>query len=609
MDNKRWAIAGALTGLAGALLLATAGGWALGYHGLWAFGYLVFVPWPVRLTMATLLLAATALGARGIHVGPSPFTLAPRWRWLAVPVAGLCFWLFRERTYTGDALLKLQLLGSGSIQQDPYVWKEPLDALLAYTATGLLRPWGGAPADAVAALSVLAGMVYVAATLYVAGLLADRPGERVRYEVGLLALGSAQLWFGHVENYSLVTAAAFAATALALGHLSGRNTLWPVGLMGGLAVSLHPQALFTLPALLLLLDRRDWPRQALTLSAGSLAAPLLTVLALRGLGVPWPQMGNGFAGDNQLFWTLAQALDTAQLADALNNLWLVAPLAPLWLITGLSAVAQRRRDVRFGYLTALAAGLLTYHFSFQNDLPRPQDWDLFAIVGPGFTLWGLYAWEGGQRGARRAVAWPALLFAVLFTVGWVGVNHQLTLIRPRSEQRELYAQYRLLDLAARLGDAAITPAEPICAEPVGCERVALTTFTMPQDGDTRPAIFAHAPARIVLPLTLPRERAFLWLSPALDPDAWGWGGDGVTFEVAVEADGVETRLWSRHLSPDNPQDRRWHEALIPLDAYRGRPVRLILATLPGPANDDAADRAGWGLPWLMRGAPDTRYDR
>ncbi|RIK36010.1 MAG: hypothetical protein DCC55_28635, partial [Chloroflexi bacterium] len=106
--------------------------------------------------------------------------------------------------------------------------------------------------------------------------------------------------------------------------------------------------------------------------------------------------------------------------------------------------------------------------------------------------------------------------------------------------------------------------------------------------------------------TVPNERAFLWLSPALDPEAWGWGGDGVTFEAAVARDGQETTLYTRHLNPAETYDLGWQEALIPLDAYRGERIDLILSTHPGPANNDAADRAGWGLPWLLRGTPDVR---
>ena len=151
-----------------------------------------------------------------------------------------------------------------------------------------MRGLGQPPAVAVAALSVCAGVVYVAALWYLCTVLTTGR-TRIIYAVGLLALGSSQLWFGHVENYSLVTAASFAATALAIGYLRGHNALWPVGLVAGVAVSFHPQAAFTLPALLALLDRRRWLRQSLTLAATGLIGPLLTVLGLISAGVAWPE--------------------------------------------------------------------------------------------------------------------------------------------------------------------------------------------------------------------------------------------------------------------------------------------------------------------------------
>jgi hypothetical protein len=616
--THEYAIA-ALIGLIGALLLATAGGWALDLRALWAFSFLTYLPLPLRLTLAALVLIATILPLLLPHsTVPIPHSSFPTSHSL-FPILlfaiGLAFWLLRERTYHGDALLKLKLLSEQTIQTDPYVWKEPLDSVLAYSTTALLRMWGQPPETAIALLSVLAGLVYVATVFYVARLLAGEPGQRACYGVGLLALGSTQLWFGHIENYSLVTAAAFAATALAIGYIHGRNRLWPVGLAAGLAVSFHPQALFTLPALLFLLERREWLRQGLVLAVSGLVGPVLTLLIMVAWRVPWPAVNGGFAGDDQLFLTPAQALDPAQLWDAVNNLWLIAPLAPLWLALGGWALTRRSlwQERTFRYLTGLAAGLLLYHFSFQNDLPRPQDWDLFAIVGPGFTLLGLWVWAAwraqrgsGIPGAIHPTVWPALTFALLFTLSWVGVNATLTLIRPQSDQRAIYARYQLLDLTTLLPQAQVTPPDPICAEPIGCERVVLTSFTMPQDGDSRPVIFAHAPARISLPLAVPEERTFLWLSPALDPTAWGWGGDGVTFVVAVAHNGGETTLYTRHLDPANGDDLGWQEALIPLDEYGGQEIQLLLITHPGPANNDAADRAGWGLPWLLRGTPDLR---
>ena len=196
-------------------------------------------------------------------------------------------------------------------------------------------------------MSVAAGMIYVGAILYGSQRLSFTPGRRALMVIGLLALGSSQLWFGHVENYSLVTAFSMVATALALGYLAGKRPLWAAGLAAGAALSAHPQAIFTFPALLLLLaapgDRRRWPRQILVLALSVAVVPLLTVIALRAAGVPWPGFASAWAGDGQVFWTPRQALTPSQLLDALNNLWLVAPALPLILVAGVGALTCGRR--------------------------------------------------------------------------------------------------------------------------------------------------------------------------------------------------------------------------------------------------------------------------
>ena len=216
---------------------------------------------------------------------------------------------------------------------------------------------------------------------------------------------------------------------------------------------------------------------------------------------------------------------------------------------------------------------------------------------------------------RRPAAWgfPVLAFAVAVTAAWVGVNHARVVLTPVAAEREQFVRYRTADLLGRLPEAMITPAAPFCADPAdptGCRRVTPWQFVMPQNGDTRPVIFAHAPVRVAFPLEVPRAPTFLWVSPALDPLAWGWGGDGVTFRVRVAQNGNDAVLWERHLAPGNPADRYWVEAFVPLDAYAGQRVDLVLETDPGPAGNTAADRAGWGTPWLMSGtleAPDATH--
>ena len=613
-----------LVGGLGAVLLLTAGGWVFGLRSLWAFSFLIYVPLPLRLLLGGIILLSSFLApTRDVRTPPGRFASAFSHTAIIFPLlAGLLFWLGREQSYHGDALLKLHLLATQTLRTDPYVWKEPLDSLSAYTLTALVQRWQWSPATAVALLSVGAGMVYVAAIIALIRFVASTWRQQSSYGLALLALGSSQLWFGHIENYSLVTAATFGMLALAAGYTKGEVRLGWVGWAAGLALSFHPQALFAMPALLLLLERGAWWRQLLVLGGSALIMPVLTALALWVAGAPLPLFTQGYAGDPQLFWTLQQAIAPTQLLDVLNNLWLVAPLFPLWLIVGVVGLSQPaiRRDRLFRYLGGVTFGLLVYQGAFQNDLPRWRDWDLFAIVGPGVTLWGIYSWwalvnlaESHTTRAKQPV-WtstlpPALAFASALTIAWVGVNHTLTLIHPNADQRAIYSQYRLLDLRERLSSATITPVTPICADATGCERVSANTFTMPQDGDERPTIFAHAPAQIAWSLDLPAESTFLWLSPALDPMAWGWGGDGVTFSVLVRHDGHEEQLWSRHLTPNEPHDLDWQETFVDLTPYAGQSVTLLLVTAPGMADNADGDRAGWGMPWLMRGTVDRRFEQ
>ncbi len=644
-EDRPVALIPVLVALALAALLITAGGHTFGLTGWWAFAFLTYVPSALRwLAGALVIAAATPLAYDGwLRRGEPVERRISRLSiplWLLLPASLLLFWLFRENTWHGDALYKVALLESTPLRDNPYIWKEPLDSLLEYAMTAVVRPLGLGPAEAIALLSVLAGGVFVTATWAAVRWLAAGAVRRVLIATALLASGTSLLWFGHVENYSGSTALAFATIVLAVGHLAGRVPLWAVGVTGGAAVSLHPQAAFVLPALLVLLRRDRWPRQVITLALSGLAVPAATVLALRWLGAPLPGMNGGFAGDPQLFWTPVQALAPAQLADALQNLWLIAPLwvdwagaAGLWMV-GRGARGEGRHhpnpDRQGGATTAphhpnpdrqggattsrllafAAAGVMVYFFTFQNDLPRPRDWDLFAIAGPPLALWGVVTWLrwiDRARSARvaatlRQMLAVGLIFASCYAGFWIGVNHAYTLLRPDAAERERFVRYRLLDLAELLPQATVTPDAPICAEATGCERVALTTFTMPQDGDTRPVIFAHAPAEIAIPLAVPAERAFLWLSPALDPQAWDWGGDGVTFAVKVRTVDGEQTLWERHITPADAAGRGWQQVFVPLDDYRGQAVEVLLTTTPGPAGNDAGDRAGWGLPWLLRGS-------
>jgi tetratricopeptide (TPR) repeat protein len=117
-----------------------------------------------------------------------------------------------------------------------------------------------------------------------------------------------------------------------------------------------------------------------------------------------------------------------------------------------------------------------------------------------------------------------------------------------------------------------------------------TTFTLPPDEEERPTLFLHAGSQVTYTLTL-TQPVVLRFAMGLDPRSLDWGGDGVTFEVAV--DGV--RVFLEHL-PVAVAREGWQERQVDLSAYAGQAIVLSLASTPGPAGDVTADWAGWGAP-------------
>lgn len=602
----------ALVGLLGAVLLVT--------DSIWTFRFLGLLPVTLRLLLGG---GVALMGLNAPWLAEGLPRLGPGWdvtrlpAWAVIGVSGSIFWLGAERTHYGDGLLKLHLQATAQLQSSPpYIWKAPLDGLIGYWISRLTHALPLPLEQGIAAQSVIAGVVFVLAVGSIARRLTETPAYRSLIVLGLLTLGSSQLWFGHVENYSLVTAGVMVTVAGALAYLDGDVRLGTVGLLGGLAVSFHPQALFAMMALPLITSRLGRWRQILLLMVTGLAIPALVTMILLMLGVPLPTPGTGYVGDTQIFWTPAQLLDLTRLGESLENLWLLIPALPILTPILLFSGVWRRvsDDRRMAYLSGVGVGLLIYHFGFQNDLPRWQDWDLYAVVGPGVALWALAAWATMPRRwphtLLTALLLSGLAFALAVSGSWITVNHTFRLLDPDPSMRSVTGEYVLADLIDLLPTAQVIPPTPICADPAqdptGCRRVAPLVITLPTTGEDRAAIFAHAPAQVGFRLELPAEPTFLWVSPILDPAAWGWGGDGVTFRVEVEDGTGRETLWQEHIDPAAMPERGWAEVAVALSAYRGRAVQLWLVTDVGPAGNGDADRAAWGTPWIMLGTPDIR---
>jgi mannosyltransferase len=118
-------------------------------------------------------------------------------------------------------------------------------------------------------------------------------------------------------------------------------------------------------------------------------------------------------------------------------------------------------------------------------------------------------------------------------------------------------------------------------------------FSMPQNGEWGDVLLIHPGAQIHFRLHLPMEPTVLEFRSALDPQSWGWGGDGSTYVIEVTtAEGNKRELFRQHIG-NTPADQRWHDWQVPLDAYSGQTIELTFFTEAGPTGDFTGDWAGW----------------
>jgi hypothetical protein len=433
--------------------------------GVWgAVGALAFSQ-PVRwvLLVMAALLALPPVSRRVVRAGAPLVRRAgtalggiPTWVWIALLVA--VTWLLRSRTLSGDGPATIDLLQNGELIN----FKEPLDRLvtaLVYRAGYAVVGWDAG--TAIALVSVAAGALFWAGLLRLARLrpLDGAGGWVVWALVG--TTGATQLFFGHVENYSLLTAGTLWTLVLSLEAATDpARPLWPAGLAFGLTFATHLSAawLAAVPPVTWLQRRRQatggrWRERAGPTGTigeaarGALVACIPIALVAAGMLVAGVGLGgfsmSGFGGgDGRLFVPLFRVetpyerftmFSRAHLAAFGNELLLVAPVG---VVLALTLWLGRRRDggrtdAGTWVLLGGALGTVTYAFAFNPDMmvANPalgvmNEWDLFAFEAIPITLLGVWwlrtALDPGDE--RDALVLSAAATSLVHTAGWLLLN-------------------------------------------------------------------------------------------------------------------------------------------------------------------------------------------
>jgi hypothetical protein len=430
------------------LVLAEADGEFL-RRRLWAFEHLR--DWPFGLRLIACVPLAAAATARGRASG---------WRALAAVArvaaqspraalaagCGAClalFWLLRQRNFElGDSALLIQLVTRYVHLRGFHVtYDEPLELYLHSIVYGWLHAWlDWSVADAYALSSALAGAAGVA---LVARLWRQAAPCAPRAALALALTGSTaaiQLYFGYVENYTLVATGLLAYVLLAWSCLQGRRSVvWPA-LALGWSVCLHVLAGWLWPTLLYLVAAarrrrgQSWVRAVLPAAAALLAPMVLTVCGLTAAGVPLAMLGKTHLAHFKFVFLTAPgtaqyqfpAFSAAHLAAQANQL-LLAGLPGMLVLAWIAGFARREVDTTDPFLRFLGIGALSLQLfasTWNPELGAYTDWDLFAVSGFSLVLLAAYALVRLPVSDRRiaGAALPAWTLAVLLATSWVTSN-------------------------------------------------------------------------------------------------------------------------------------------------------------------------------------------
>jgi hypothetical protein len=122
-------------------------------------------------------------------------------------------------------------------------------------------------------------------------------------------------------------------------------------------------------------------------------------------------------------------------------------------------------------------------------------------------------------------------------------------------------------------------------------------------GETKPAIYAHPPSRIVFHDIAVPAHARLELFLGLKEEAWPKETDGVYFRVGISQGAVYKDLVKRTVDPFRVAgDRGWVPISIDLAEYAGQTVNVIFNTHespPGIVPNPLYDFAVFGAPRIV----------
>jgi hypothetical protein len=355
------------------------------------------------------------------------------------------FWLLRNRNFSlGDSAILLRYMKQVTLSKGYNVtFDEPLELLVHSGLFRLLHHWIGWDVERTYVLvSCLCGVAFVFLAIRIWNRIGTKAVPRQIVLGIFLSMGSMQLFFGHVENYSIVAVGMLSYVVLANAYLENRvRLIWPA-IAIAFSFSLHVLAGWLFPSLLYLWLaklRKRTPRENLNelfaAGAGFLAPIFGTIALCLSLGEPLERFkATHFAGmyfvfllDESSRWFHFQFLSAGHLVAILNQVVLVA--LPGVLALAYVAIFYRDqidlRDPFLHFLVLVASFFQIFAATWNPNIGPYKDFDLFSVVGLGYGLLGAYLLtriRTSTSGPRRAGI-VIMTFSLIQSSTFIVSNH------------------------------------------------------------------------------------------------------------------------------------------------------------------------------------------
>jgi Flp pilus assembly protein TadD len=234
-------------------------------------------------------------------------------------------------------------------------------------------------------LSYISGFVYYYSVLYLVKVLFSDYQNRVFAFIALVFSGTAVLFCGYAETYTLLPALLALFFATSFRYLEGKVKIyWSLGLYL-LLILFHFMFLFLIPCVLLVAYfawRGSKKVDSVAAVLGIAASIAVLVIVPRLAFLPTQDVGGlvlDLTGATDTYWLLSGQ----HLLDILDQLLLCA-IAGIIIFAGLIpqvSWAQVKKDHRLLFVLASVPGAVALLVLLRSILGYASDWDLFSSAG------------------------------------------------------------------------------------------------------------------------------------------------------------------------------------------------------------------------------------